>query len=281
MSDTPPSDTPTPSGGAAGDDTPWYSKPTTWVALALILAGVLAIFVLTSDDDGSDDVATVTSSSSTSSTSSTSTSTSTSTSSTSTLASSTTSTPEGTDTGDSLGVTPVAISESAVKAPIAKSTPDADLPFEDGDVEANWYTWEDRFVVAYAGWDATATDPLCPGNSLEIGGGQFDFISNSPAGDGGCDPEDLFPNVVSGDEGARVCDGLVLYTTIIPTVDDAGEPAAGTLYGSIERAVDGNVVNATSRAAIDSGALTELDPTADAYTVPDGWLADGTTEVTC
>ncbi|MFA9566461.1 MAG: hypothetical protein ACERLM_17455, partial [Acidimicrobiales bacterium] len=187
---------------------------------------------------------------------------------------------EGTDTGASPDPGAVTIDESAVQAPVAKSSPDADLPFEDGDVVANWYTWEDRFVVAYAGWDATATDPLCPGNSLESGG-SFDHVSNSPAGDGGCDPEDLFIEVVSGDEGARVCDGLVLYTTIIPTVDDAGEAATGTLYGSIERAVDGTVVGATSRAPIDSGALTELDPTADAYTVPDGWLADGTTEVTC
>ena len=275
------SDTPTSPEGAPGDDVPWYSKPTTWVGLAVLLGALLAIFLLTNDDDSSDDGAiVVTPSSSTSTSSTSSTSTSAPTSSTSTPASSTTSATEGTDTGDSPDPGAVTIDESAVQAPIAKNTPDADLPFEDGDVVANWYTWDDRFVVAYAGWDATTTDPLCPGNSLETDA-TFDFISNSPAGDGGCDPEDLFIEVVSGDEGARVCDGLVLYTTIIPTVDDGGEAATGALYGSIERAVDGNIVGATSRAPIDSGALTELDPTADAYTVPDGWLADGKTEVTC
>jgi hypothetical protein len=154
------------------------------------------------------------------------------------------------------------------------------VPFDDGGVEANWYTWDGQFVVVYAGWDATTGDPQCPGNSLESGG-VFDFISNSPSGDGGCDPEDAFPNLVDGDEGARVCDGLVLYRSIIPVNDDGGVPTAGALYGSIERAVEEGYVGATSMAAIDSGTIGELDFTADAYTVPDGWLADGKTEVTC
>ena len=283
------SDTPTPpAGGAeggaaggdrevAGDETPWYSKPTTWVVLALLLAALLAVFLLNNDDDSGDNNVAVPSSSSTSSStvsSTTSSSVPASTTSTSTPSEATTTTEGGTDTGETPGVTPVAISESAVKAAIDKNTPDADLPFEDGDIEANWYTWEDRFVVVYAGWDATATEPLCPGNSLESGGA-FDFISNSPAGDRGCDPEDAFDNVVSGDDGARVCEGLVLYRTIIPV-----EGSTGTLYGSIEKADGGTIIGATSRAPIDSGELTELDPTADAYTVPDGWL-DGTTEVTC
>ncbi len=282
------SDTPTPpaggaEGGAAGGDpetageeTPWYSKPTTWVALALLLAALLAVFILNNDDDsGNNNVAVPSSSSTSSSTVSSTTSSSvpSSTTSTSTPSEATTTTEGGTDTGDP-GVTPVAISESAVKAAIAKNTPDADLPFEDGDIEANWYTWEDRFVVVYAGWDATATEALCPGNSLESGGA-FDFISNSPAGDGGCDPEDAFNNIVSGDEGARVCEGLVLYRTIIPV-----EGSTGTLYGSIEKADAGTIIGATSRASIDSGTISELDFTADAYTVPDGWL-EGTTEVTC
>ncbi len=282
------SDTPTPPAGgaaggatggdpeAAGDETPWYSKPTTWVGVVLLLAALLAVFLLANDDDsGSNDVAIPSSSSSTSSStvsSTTSSSVPPSTTSTSTPSEATTTT-EGTDTGEP-GVTPVAISESAVKAAIVKITPDADLPFEDGDIEANWYTWEDRFVVVYAGWDATATEPLCPGNSLESGGA-FDFISNSPAGDGGCDPEDAFNNLVSGDEGARVCEGLVLYRTIIPV-----DGSTGNLYGSIEKADGDTVIGATSAAAIDSGTIGELDFTADAYTVPDGWL-DGTTEVTC
>ena len=281
MSDTPPSDTPTPSEGAPGDETPWYSKPTTWIALVVLLGALLAIFLLTNDDDSSDDVATVASSSSTSSTSSTSTSTSTPASTSTTTPASTTTTAEGTDTGEEPGTTPVAISESAVKGVLAYY-PDSEgqLPFDDGAVEANWYTWEDQFVVVYAGWDATTGDPQCPGNSVE-NGGAFDHISNSPSGDGGCDPESAFPNLVSGDEGARVCDGLVLYRSIIPVADDAGTPTTGNLYGSIERAVESGYVGATSMAAIDSGTIGELDFTADAYTVPDGWLADGRTEVTC
>jgi hypothetical protein len=284
------SDTPTPpAGGAeggaadgAGAETPWYSKPTTWVVFVLLLAAVVAVFVLSSDDDDSSDVATPSSSSTTSSsTSSTTPSSSTTSTSTSTPEGTTTSTTEGTDTGDTPGATPVAITESEVKGVLAYYTgSEGQVPFEDGGVEANWYTWDDQFVVAYAGWDATTGDPQCPGNSLE-NLGAFDYISNSPSGDGGCDPEDAFPNLVSGDEGARVCEGLVLYRTIIPVEGDDGTPTAGTLYGSIEQAVEGDYVGATSMAPIDSGAVEELDFTADAYTVPDGWLADGKTEVTC
>lgn len=284
------SDTPTPPAGgseggtagsdpdAAGDETPWYSKPTTWVALVLLLAALLAVFLLNNDDDsGSADVAIPSSSSTSSST--TSSTTPSSTTSTSVPEGTTTTTTEGdtggTDTGEEPGVTPVAISESEVTGTLTYyEGSEGQVPFEDGAVEANWYTWDDQFVVVYAGWDHTAGDPQCPGNSLETGG-TFEFISNSPSGDGGCDPEDAFPNLVSGDEGARVCEGLVLYRTIIPV-----EGSTGNLYGSIERAVEGGFVGATSMVAIDSGTIGELDFTADAYTVPEGWL-DGTTEVTC
>ena len=288
------SDTPTPpddgaAAGEPGDETPWYSKPTTWVVLVLLLAALLAVFLLANDDDsGSEDVATPSSSSSTSSsTTPSSTSTSVPGATTTTLSAGDTGGDTGSDTGDTgsggdPGATPVAISESAVKAPLT-FYPDSEgeLPFEDGAVEANWYTWDGRYVVVYAGWDHTAGDPQCPGNSLEIAPQEFDFISNSPSGDGGCDPEDAFPNLVSGDdEGARVCEGLVLYRTIIPLEGDGGTPSAGNLYGSVERAVEGGYVGATSAVAIGSGTIGELDFTADAYTVPDGWL-DGTTEVTC
>lgn len=286
MSDTPTPPAGGPEGGAAAgdptDETPWYSKPTTWIVLVLLLVALVAVFVLSSDDDDSSDVATPASSTSTSISSTTSSSVPASTTSTSTPESTTTSTTEGTDTGETPGVTPVAITESQVKGTLTYYPgSEGQVPFEDGGVEANWYTWDGQFVVAYAGWDATTGDPQCPGNSLEISPQSFDFISNSPSGDGGCDPEDTFPNLVSGDEGARVCEGLVLYRTIIPVEGDDGTPTAGNLYGSIERAVEGGFVGATSMAPVDSGSIGELDFTADAYTVPEGWLADGKTAVTC
>ena len=52
------------------------------------------------------------------------------------------------------------------------------------------------------------------------------------------------------------------------------------LFGSIEKAVDEGYIGATGSAAIADG-IGELDPTADAYTVPEGWLPGGGTTAAC
>ena len=156
------------------------------------------------------------------------------------------------------------------------------MPFEDGEVEAHWYTWGSEYVVVFAGWDASQGDPQCPGNSLNADGG-FQFVSNSPTTPGSCDPEGNYPNVIPIDDrkGARVCGTLVIYDTIIPVLDDQGDPRTGTLYGTVERVVDGQFAGATSMAAADLFAAADLNPNAAAYTVPAGWLPDGATEVVC
>jgi hypothetical protein len=155
------------------------------------------------------------------------------------------------------------------------------MPFEDGDVEANWYVWNGRLVVVYAGWDATVGEAQCPGNSVQIAG-EFKFVSNSATAAGACDPEDEYPQVLppTSADGARLCGGLVIYQTIIPTSDN-GAPLAGTVFAGVERFVDGDFVGSTGTADLGTATLAELDPDADAYSVPDGWLADGSTEVTC
>jgi hypothetical protein len=130
------------------------------------------------------------------------------------------------------------------------------MPFEDGDVEAHWYTWDGNFVVVYAGWDVTTGEPQCPGNSLQTGS-DFQFISNSPTQDGSCDSEGFASSAstivpVDGDypSGARVCGTLVIYRTIIPTTDDSGAPTAGFLYGTVEQEIGGEFVGATGAAEV-------------------------------
>ena len=93
----------------------------------------------------------------------------------------------------------------------------------------------------------------------------------------------MYPNVIPIDDrsGARVCGALVIYNTIIPVLDAQGEPQIGTLFATVERVVDGQFVGATSTAEANFGATVDLDPNAAAYTVPDGWLPDGATEVVC
>ena len=294
MSDTP-EGTPTPDDGTIGDaaaaeDKAWHQNPMVWgvAALAAILAVVIIAVAVSSSDD--ETAATDAITSTTAPSSSTTVSNSTTGPAGSTTAAPTTSAAPETTAAPTTSAAPETTATAGPEAVVIEASPvsadvlryagtDADFPFVDGDVEANWYTWNDHYVVVYAGWDATSGEPFCPGNSVNIGGA-FDFISNSPTTEGSCDPEDVFPNLVDdADFGARVCDTLVLYRTIIPIDDDAGAPIAGQLYGTIERYADGAFVGATGVA--DIAAVVELDPTADAYAVPDGWLPDGATEVVC
>ncbi|MGI9604038.1 MAG: hypothetical protein ACR2QE_19300 [Acidimicrobiales bacterium] len=270
----------------------WYQKPATWiiVALALLAVVIAAVIASNNDDDetaGTDSATTTVAAPTTSSTPGETTTSAPAETTTSAPGETTTSAPAETTTTaapETTTVAPgpetVAIEASSVNASVNRyAGTDDDFPFVDGDVEAHWYTWDGFYVVVYGGWDATAGDPFCPGNSLNMGG-SFDFISNSPTFDGSCDPEDRFPNLVDDDTtGARVCDTLVLYRTIIPVEDDAGDPITGQLYGTIERVSGDGFVGATGVAEI--SAVAELDPEADAYSVPEGWLPGGATEVTC
>ena len=55
----------------------------------------------------------------------------------------------------------------------------------------------------------------------------------------------------------------------------------GDLYGTVERIFDGGFVSSFGNVAADGNAVDELDPGAPAYQVPEGWLPDGATTVTC
>ena len=58
---------------------------------------------------------------------------------------------------------------------------DADvMGFGQGDVRAQWYQAEGFYVVVYEGLDLDAAGPLCPGNSIQLASGAYDFVSNAP-----------------------------------------------------------------------------------------------------
>jgi hypothetical protein len=155
------------------------------------------------------------------------------------------------------------------------------MPFEDGEAESHWYQWNGTYVIVYAGWDASRGDPMCPGSSAFTS--QFGFISNSPQVAGACEPTDRYPNLIPLNDpmGVRVCGTLVLNHTIIPVLNDDGTPLEGDLYGTVERIFEGGFVSAFGAVTANAEITTELDPLAAAYSVPEGWLPDGATTVTC
>ena len=280
----------TASAGAAA----WYTRPVFWiVAVVAVILIIVLIVVLADDDDDDDDADTndfttsVTDSTTTvpDSTTTAADATTTVPDTTTTAADTTTTVPDTTEPPETTvppSVEPVVVERSGVVGDFQRYQPDDDLPFEDDEIEAHWYTWDETFVVVYAGWEATEDNPFCPGNSLQTATG-FEYISNSPTHEGGCDPEESGPSLIPIDAalGARVCEGLVVYRTTIPLVDDLDAPTEGVLYGSVERAVNDGYIGATSMAPVDAETvLTELDPTADAYSIPEGWLPD-TTEIVC
>jgi hypothetical protein len=146
-----------------------------------------------------------------------------------------------------------------------------ELPVALGTVEAHWYRSGGVYVVAFGGLNVEETDPICPGSSIQTDAG-FEHVTNSPTEDEACEGAE---NIAGEDAGVRTCGPLLLYITEIP------EDAEGDLYGSIEKYEEnGAIVGATGVVAADMSAAPEIDPEADDYTLPGGFL-EGTTEVSC
>lgn len=178
----------------------------------------------------------------------------------------------------------VTIAPSPLQADLVRADPsEHEMPFVDGEVQAHWYQSGGTYVVVYAGWGSAAGEPQCPGSSIYTPGGEFAFISNSPQVDGVCEPADRYPLIIPIDDplGVRVCGPLVLNHTIIPVTNDDGSMRDGEIYATVERIVDNGWVSSYGSVAINGVVVPELDTTAAAYSVPEGWLPGGATTATC
>ena len=132
--------------------------------------------------------------------------------------------------------------------------------FDSGSVEAHWYQWNGFYVVLYRGFDASSDTAICPGNSVNVAGQGWIFVSNSPyAGDAG----DVYVGVPTlADRAAMSCDSLLYYATQIPTTEE------GVLYGTLEIGDDTGFRGHTSQADTDPAATPEFEPGLAAYELP-------------
>lgn len=128
---------------------------------------------------------------------------------------------------------------------------ESELPAPPSSVEAHWYKSGGRYVVAYIGLDMSVAGPLCPGNSIRTATG-FEFVSNAPTEEGACEG---FTTLTSDpDVGPRVCQGILLYVTAIPS------DTQGTLYGTLEMlADDGAALIGLTSTAESSPDIPEID----------------------
>jgi hypothetical protein len=127
----------------------------------------------------------------------------------------------------------------------------SELPVAPGTVEAHWYIAGDRYLVAYVGVDLEATGPLCPGNSIRTPQA-FEHVSNAPTAEGACEG---FTTLTDDPEvGPRVCHGILLYVTAIPS------DAQGVLFGTINKLTeDGSAIMGLTSTAPTAAGMPEVE----------------------
>ena len=126
-----------------------------------------------------------------------------------------------------------------------------EMRIDEGDITAEWYQADGFYVVVYAGLDLDATGPLCPGNSIQLASGAYEFVSNAPTEGADCSS---FPTLTSdADVGPLVCQGVVSYRTAIPSDTE------GNLFGTLERPVEGGLTGVTSITPTSAGTIPEVD----------------------
>ncbi len=151
-------------------------------------------------------------------------------------------------------------------------TPYSDENITAGDVFLYWYrdTDSSRYVGLYAGPGIAGAEGqgLCPGNSIQTD--QFLHVSNTPSEEGACEG---FPTETAS---IQACSGGVwLYLTNIP-----GD-LSGTLFGSLEwNADDGTIKGLTSQFSTEED-IPEFAYGQSAYSLWEGFTADGSTEISC
>lgn len=162
--------------------------------------------------------------------------------------------PEPAEEQSGLPETPVvAVADRAADFSGAEAHLDT-LPVQPGEVEAHWYRAGATYAVVYVGLDPSVN--ACPGNSIQLATGAFEFVSNAELPGGSC-PD--FPTRIENTdtEGVKVCDGVVSYLTRIPVSE------VGVLYAGIETqgAVAGTGAGVYSMVAIDDPTTaSEIDP---------------------
>lgn len=125
-----------------------------------------------------------------------------------------------------------------------------ELPAPPGTVEVRWYTHQDRYVLAFSGFDAAEAGPLCPGASILTDSG-FEFVSNAPTAAGAC--EGFSTLTTDPLVEAKICGGTLFYATLISS------DLQGTLFGSLEALAEpGVLIGMTSTAEVAGGA-PEID----------------------
>lgn len=126
----------------------------------------------------------------------------------------------------------------------------AEMGVSPGAVTAQWYQAAGFYVVVYEGLDLGESGPLCPGNSIQVASGAFEFVSNAPTEGADCSG---FPTLTDDpDVGPLVCDGVVSYRTAIPAGTE------GNLFGTLERPVSGGVMGMTGISST-SGGVPDVD----------------------
>lgn len=148
------------------------------------------------------------------------------------------------------------------------TTPYSAESIVEGEIRVYFNNGSNGFLIAiYHGDGVLDPTDLCPGNSINTG--TFENISNAPATAGACDGIDT-------DRGSvRICSsGVWLYETKIPNDSD------GTLWGSVDKVVGGQIMGVTGQAANRAGT-PEIDYSADVYDISAMFTSDGATEITC
>jgi hypothetical protein len=141
----------------------------------------------------------------------------------------------------------------------AASPEEGELPAPAGSIRVHWYKTDEDWVALFQGIEA---DGLCPGTSLQTEAG-FEHVSNSPTQEGACEGIEV---IASPPDGVRVCDGVMIYVSLIP-VD-----AEGTLFASVQTNEEGGEqVGITGGTQADAAAAPDIDLDAPGYRLPEGF----------
>lgn len=159
------------------------------------------------------------------------------------------------------------IAVSPLTVPLDQGYGDGEPAVAAGDVTVSWYQADGMYVALYSGEGSGDLPALCPGNSLALPSGEYDFISNAPTAAGGCDGVDTteVTEVV-------VCDTAWIFPTLIPA-DSEGQLFASISSSGTTAGVLGFVATVPD--------VPEIDVTATSFEVAPGVLPGDAAALSC